>query len=261
MLKTLKSAEDIKTFRTEIQTSNHKIKVGFVPTMGSLHEGHLELIRQSQKDNDVTVVSIFVNPTQFNNRNDFDSYPNRLKSDLDSLAELKVQAVIVPEEKDIYPNGYTFKLTESQDSLDLCGKARPGHFDGVLTVLIKLFNLLQPQNVYMGLKDYQQYKLVKGMAADLFLDLEVVGVPTVREDSGLALSSRNFNLTDEQKVVADQYAQIFAKDISLETLRKELERLNLKIDYLVEKWGRRFVAVFIGDVRLIDNRPLVKNHE
>ena len=257
MLKILKTVEDVKAYRRDLNLNGMNLNVGFVPTMGSLHLGHFELIKQSQMSNDVTVVSIFVNPTQFNNRNDFDSYPNHIDEDLKALNKLGVQAVLLPTEKEIYPKGYNFKLTENSDSLDLCGQARPGHFDGVLTVLIKLFNLVQPQNVYMGLKDYQQFRLVKNMAEDLFLNLNVIGVETVREESGLALSSRNLNLSPEQKQIAEKYAAIFAENIDLESMRSKLETLDLKIDYLVEKWGRKFIAVFIGDVRLIDNRELV----
>jgi phosphopantothenoylcysteine decarboxylase / phosphopantothenate---cysteine ligase len=257
MIKILKTVHEVKLFRTELGMKT----VGFVPTMGALHQGHLELIKQSKKNNDVTVVSIFVNPAQFNNRNDFETYPDYVDSDIEKLKSLNVEALFLPNESEIYPNGYNYKLTENIDSLDLCGSARPGHFDGVLTVLIKLFNLVKPSHVYMGLKDYQQYKLVKNMTQDLFLDLEIHGVETVRESSGLALSSRNLNLTPEQKKTAELYASIFAQDLDLETIRLELETLDLKIDYLVEKWGRKFIAVFIGDVRLIDNRTLVLKEE
>lgn len=252
MIKILKSVPEMKEYRGQLTATT----VGFVPTMGSLHEGHFELIRNSKKNNAVTIVSIFVNPAQFNNRNDFETYPDRLESDIASLIDLGVDAVITPTEKDVYPKGYNFKLTESIDSVDLCGSARPGHFDGVLTVLIKLFNLVKPSDVYMGIKDYQQFKLVKNMAEDLFLDLTVHGVETVREESGLALSSRNINLNSEQKKTAEEYANIFAQDLPLPEIKEQLEQLNLKIDYLVEKWGRKFVAVFIGNVRLIDNRAL-----
>lgn len=252
MIKVLKTVSEIKEYRNSLQTDS----VGFIPTMGTLHDGHLELIRQSKKNNEVTVVSIFVNPAQFNNRNDFETYPNRLDTDLKALMTLGVDAVITPTEADVYPNGYHYKLTEDKDSMGLCGSARPGHFDGVLTVLIKLFNLVKPLDVYMGLKDYQQYRLVKNMAQDMFLDLTLHGVETVREESGLALSSRNVNLTAEQKKVAEEYAYIFSQDLPLQEIKELLELLDLKIDYLEERWGRKFVAVFIGSVRLIDNRPL-----
>lgn len=252
MIKIIKTTSEFKNYR---KTLGFKT-VGFVPTMGSLHQGHFELIHNSKKNNEITVVSIFVNPTQFNNRNDFDTYPNNLQSDIAALEKLNVDVLFLPTEEQMYPEGYRFKLTENLDSLDLCGSARPGHFDGVLTVVLKLINLIQPSDMYMGLKDFQQYKLLKDMARDLFLDLKVHGVETVREESGLAMSSRNMNLTAEQKKIAEKYAQIFAQDLELSVIKSELEKLDLRIDYLVEKQGRKFVAVFIGDVRLIDNRSI-----
>lgn len=249
--KVIKSPSEMKDYID--QTKNKTI--GFVPTMGTLHEGHLELVKNSLKVNDITVVSIFVNPMQFNNPKDFETYPNKISLDLQMLEDLNVDAVFTPSKDQIYPKGYDFKMTENKDSIGLCGTARPGHFDGVLTVILKLFNLVKPKNVYMGLKDYQQYLLVKNMVEDLFMDIEIHGIETVREESGLALSSRNVNLTQEQKKIAEDYARIFASDEDLEIIKSKLENLDLKIDYLTERWGRKFVAVFIGEVRLIDNRP------
>ncbi len=251
MSKIISSILEMQDFRSQLVNKT----VGFVPTMGTLHDGHLELIKNSLKNNDVTVVSIFVNPMQFNNANDFETYPNKISSDLELLKILNVDAVFTPTKDQIYPRGYDFKMSENKDSIGLCGTARPGHFDGVLTVLLKLFHLVKPSNVYMGLKDYQQYLLVKNMADDLFMDIQIQGVETVRDSSGLALSSRNLNLTEDQKKIADKYAQIFASDDDLVSIKAELEKLDLNIDYLTERWGRKFVAVFIGKVRLIDNRP------
>ncbi len=261
MISILKTVADLENYKKQIlsESGDAKTSIGFVPTMGSLHRGHFELVDRSLRQNKITVVSIFVNPAQFNDRSDFKSYPNHLSSDIEALVRMGVNAVFVPTEHEIYPNGYTYKLTEKENSMDLCGLNRPGHFDGVLTVLIKLFNLVQPTNVYMGLKDYQQYMLVKNMAKDMFLKLDVHGVETVREESGLALSSRNLNLTVNQKELADKYAQIFASSDNLEIIRTNLEKLDLKIDYLKEKWGRKFVAVTIGNIRLIDNRSLQSN--
>lgn len=250
-IKILTTIQEMKTFRKSLNQES----VGFVPTMGTLHEGHLELIKCSLKKNSVTVVSIFVNPMQFNNPKDYETYPNHLNADLELLEQLNVTAVFIPSKDQIYPNGYDYKLTENKNSIGLCGTSRPGHFDGVLTVLTKLFNLVKPENVYMGLKDYQQYLLVKNMVEDLFMDIHVEGVETVREESGLALSSRNLNLSPIQKRIADDYAKIFAANESLELIRTKLEKLDLKIDYLESRWGRKFVAVQIGNVRLIDNRP------
>lgn len=228
-------------------------KVGFVPTMGALHAGHLSLVERAKKECDVVIVSIFVNPTQFNNPEDLKTYPNRIADDLKILQDHSVDYLFLPTPEEIYPNGYHYKVHEDDWSMGLCGATRPGHFDGVLTVLIKLFNLVKPTKVYMGLKDYQQWKVVKGMADDFFMDVDVVGAPTVRSEEGLALSSRNLKLTQDQKQIAIQFAQILASPKPLAEIRQNLEALDLKIDYLEERWGRRFAAVFVGDVRLIDN--------
>ncbi|MCO5112920.1 MAG: pantoate--beta-alanine ligase [Bdellovibrionaceae bacterium] len=242
----------------KLLTQGHKsVDIGFIPTMGALHEGHLTLIKQAQKKDSVIVVSIFVNPTQFNNPKDFAAYPHRVAEDIKKLELLGVDYVFLPSAEEIYPHGYQYKVHEDTDSKGLCGDTRPGHFDGVLTVLIKLFHIVQPTRVYMGLKDYQQWRLVKGMVKDLFMDIDVVGVPTVRTKEGLALSSRNLNLNAEQLAIATQFAQILNQpQKNLESIKKELEALNIKIDYLEERWGRRFAAVFVGDVRLIDNVSL-----
>ncbi len=255
----LKTIQQMKEFRNNLSLKS----VGFVPTMGSLHEGHLELIKNSLKNNDVTIVSIFVNPMQFNNPKDYDTYPNHMMADLELLESLNVDAVFLPDKDQIYPNGYDFKLMESKDSLDLCGSARPGHFDGVLTVLLKLFHLVKPKDVYMGIKDYQQFRLVKNMTKDFFMDIEVHGIETIREASGLAMSSRNLNLKPDDKITAELFAEIFSKDQDLSVTKSELEALgqnsDFKIDYLIEKWDRKFVAAFVGGVRLIDNRPYIMN--
>lgn len=228
-------------------------KVAFVPTMGALHEGHLSLVRQAQRDSDIVIVSIFVNPTQFNNPNDLSSYPQRISEDIEQLKSCGVNYVFLPKADAIYPNGYHYRVQEDQWSEGLCGGTRPGHFDGVLTVLIKLFNIVKPQRVYMGLKDYQQWKLVRGMCEDFFMDIDVVGVPTVRTAEGLALSSRNLNLSPEQVQLATKFASVIKQRKSLDLIQQELEGMGLKVDYLEERWGRRFAAVFVGPVRLIDN--------
>lgn len=246
----IRSVQQMKLIAKSYQAST---SVGFIPTMGALHQGHLKLVKESLRHNDVTVVSIFVNPTQFNNPQDFAKYPHSVNEDIEKLSSAGVDFVFLPEESTIYPNGFQYKVTENNWSLGLCGDARPGHFDGVLTVLIKLFNLVKPTKIYMGLKDYQQWKLVKGMCEDFFMDIDVVGVPTERTAEGLALSSRNLNLKSEDMSTAYQFAQILKQNKNLTEIRRELEQLDLKIDYLEERWGRRFAAVFIGDVRLIDN--------
>lgn len=235
--------------------------VGFTPTMGALHQGHMALVEKSKLENEMSVVSIFVNPTQFNNPKDYDQYPHRTVEDLKKLNDIDIDYVFMPEAKDLYPRGHAYKINETQWSQGLCGTARPGHFEGVLTVLMKMFNIVKPQKVYMGLKDYQQWKVVQGMCEDLFMDIDVVGVPTVRTKEGLALSSRNLNLASEQMLIANEFAKILKHSKDLNEAHQALKKLDLKVDYLEERWGRRFAAVFIGDVRLIDNVPLPTQHK
>jgi len=162
--------------------------IGFVPTMGALHEGHASLVRRCRAENDCVVVSLFVNPTQFNDPADLAKYPRTLESDLAILRELGTDEVLVPTMDAMYPNGYQFKVTAPEMTNLMEGAFRPGFFEGVMTVVLKLFNLVRADRAYFGEKDYQQMKIVKAMAADLFIPTEVIPCPTVRESSGLAMS-------------------------------------------------------------------------
>ena len=168
--------------------------IGFVPTMGALHEGHLSLMRRGRTENHALVVSIFVNPIQFGPKEDFESYPERLESDKRGLKKVGVDVLFLPDAAAMYPEGFQTKIGAGPLADRWCGASRPGHFDGVLTVVAKLFNLVMPNKAYFGEKDYQQYLLIKQMATDLAMPVEVVGCPIYREADGLAMSSRNFNL-------------------------------------------------------------------
>ncbi|MBF0554194.1 MAG: pantoate--beta-alanine ligase [Nitrospirae bacterium] len=181
--------------------------VGFVPTMGALHEGHLSIVRDSIKANDITVVSIFINPTQFSQGEDYTRYPRDYDGDIRKLDGLsagagKIVAVFMPDAVDIYPDGYKTYVEVRGLSSQLCGLFRPGHFTGVATVVLKLFNAVRPTRAYFGLKDYQQCVVLKKMVTDLNLDVEIVLCPTVREPDGLAMSSRNAYLSTEQRLDA-----------------------------------------------------------
>ncbi len=251
MTKVFNNLQEWTNFRKSSYFMNKKI--GFVPTMGALHEGHLSLFRRSLGENDFTGASIFVNPTQFNNSEDLEKYPKDLSRDLKLLNDLGVDFLINPRYEDIYPDNYRYKISESEFSHDLCGQYRPGHFDGVLTVVMKLFNLVLPTRAYFGEKDYQQFLLVKEMAKAFFMSLEIVGCPTIREESGLAMSSRNERLSDEQKQLAAKFSQLLNSSSGADDIQKKLKESGIQVDYVKEKWGRRFGAVHIGDVRLIDN--------
>lgn len=230
--------------------------IGFVPTMGNLHEGHLSLIEQASAQCDIVIMSIFVNPTQFNNNNDFQHYPKTLEHDIDNAKQAGVDVVFMPFVDDIYPNGYHFKVCESKLSLEMEGAYRAGHFDGVLTVVLKLFNLIRPHKAFFGEKDYQQLQLVKKMSEDFFLGIDVVACPTVRAQSGLALSSRNHRLSPEQKLLAPKLYEIVCLPINADAAKAKLTEIGFMVDYVEDKEGRRFVAASLGEVRLIDNIPL-----
>ncbi|HOC42774.1 MAG TPA: pantoate--beta-alanine ligase [Thermoanaerobaculales bacterium] len=230
--------------------------VGFVPTMGALHEGHLALVRRSAADNDVTVVSVFVNATQFNSAADLEAYPQTLAEDVRLAAAAGADHVIAPAHASIYPDGYRYRVGEREVSTVLEGAHRPGHFDGVLTVVLKLLHLVRPHRAYFGEKDYQQLLLVRGMVEALLLPVEIVPCPTVRDADGLALSSRNVRLSPSARTQAAQLPAILAAARSPEEATRRLTEAGFEVDYVAEAWGRRLAAVVVDGVRLIDNLPL-----
>jgi len=245
----IKKAEELKNTLRKFTSG----KIGFVPTMGALHQGHISLIEKSTSENDITVVSIFVNPTQFNNVDDLRKYPNQLKLDIKILEGKKVNYLFMPDFNELYPDNYKYKIEETELSKLLCGAFREGHFTGVLTVVMKLLNIVNPSRAYFGEKDYQQLLLVRGMVKAFFLDVEIVGCPIVREVDGLALSSRNLGLTDKERAKAGIFSKLLKSDLSDEEVKSELEKNGFKVDYIESKFNRRFGAVYLGKVRLIDN--------
>ena len=243
---------NIREWRT-IQRSLIGKSIGFVPTMGNLHAGHLSLCEQSLANNDVTVVSIFVNPTQFNQAQDFDLYPRTLEQDTNLLTQQGVDYVFAPSAAEMYPDHYQVKVTETELSQELEGEFRPGHADGVLTVLIKFFNIIRPNRVYLGKKDYQQYLLVKKMVDALFLPIEVIPCETLRAEDGLALSSRNSRLTPSQRELAAHLPRLMQTLTCTQEVTQQLTALGFKVEYVVDVGGRRLAAVWLDQVRLIDN--------
>ena len=230
--------------------------IGFVPTMGALHAGHLSLIQTSVKQNDISIVSIFVNKTQFNEVNDFENYPKPIEKDVEVLQKNKVDYLYIPEYEDIYPDNYQFRVVESHDSTFLCGKSRKGHFEGVLTVVMKLLHIIAPDKAYFGEKDYQQYRLIDKMCKAFFLDVDIVPCPTIREPDGLAMSSRNLLLSEKERIIAGQFPALLQSDQTPSEIAAKLEQLGFRIDYITDTDGRRFGAVYLGNVRLIDNVEL-----
>lgn len=232
-----------------------KGSIGFVPTMGHLHEGHASLFERARRENDIVVASIFVNPTQFNQTSDYENYKRTLDEDCELLESVGVDYVLCPEKESMYPDGYEVQVAETKLSLELEGEFRPGHFTGMLTVVLKLLNLAQADRVYFGEKDFQQLMLVKKMADALFLPVEIVACGTVREKSGLAMSSRNSRLPAEAREKAVLLSQLLMSDFSDADVKKKLEKEGFKVEYVTSKWGRRLAATWLGGVRLIDNVP------
>ena len=203
---------------------------GFVPTLGGLHDGHRSLIDRSLADNSSTVVSVFLNPAQFDQQADLDAYPARLEEDLEKLDAWGVDHVLLPTAEAIYPDAYRYRVTENDLSRRFCGAHRPGHFDGVLTVVLRLLNLVRPARAYFGEKDWQQLALVRGMVEAFFLDVEIVACPVVREDTGLALSSRNARLDDEQRALAPELVRTLRLESSPADATRRLQSLGFDVD-------------------------------
>lgn len=253
--------------------------IGFVPTMGALHEGHLSLVRRARQENDVTVVSIFVNPAQFAPGEDYERYPRDLEGDKEKLEKLEIDYLFYPDTGSFYPEGYSTYVTVEELSEKLCGKFRPGHFRGVTTVVCKLFNIVRPSKAYFGQKDYQQYIIIEKMVNDLNFDIEIIVCPTVREENGLAMSSRNMYLNEEERKSAtvifkalkegekllkkgQKPQEVTAKMQEIlknEKLVKEIQYAGvfnpLTLEEVKENQQRYLlaIAIKIGDTRLIDN--------
>lgn len=268
------------------EARNLGLSIGFVPTMGALHEGHGSLARKSVAENDLTVSSIFVNPTQFGPNEDFDKYPRTLEADCKMLAEMGVDIVFAPAVTEMYPEGASevqFGL-KNMDKI-LCGASRPGHFNGVMQVVTKLFNQVLPTRAYFGEKDFQQLSILRRLAKELFFRIEVIGCPIIREEDGLAMSSRNRYLNAEErkqalflsqalKMVQD-HAQNGVKTADLAAAIAEMASgfPLIRLDYFdirrsadlgavevlsAEENPRALIAAFCGTTRLIDNMPAFK---
>jgi pantoate--beta-alanine ligase len=230
-------------------------QVGFVPTMGALHAGHESLLAMA-RENPIRVLSIYVNPTQFNSADDFQKYPQTLAADLELAAKNEVTAVLLPNYREMYSDNYRFKISENEFSKVLCGAHRPGHFDGVLTVVMKLLNIVSPRRAYFGEKDFQQLQLIKDMVQTFFVPVEIIAAPTLREKSGLAMSSRNRRLSAGGIEKAALIFKSLQQSSSLANVRQQLTDAGFDVDYVEDHFGRRFVAATLEGVRLIDNVKL-----
>lgn len=246
------STDKICDINAQVQDwhARHEI-VAFVPTMGNLHEGHISLIREAKKRAHHVIVSIFVNPMQFGENEDLDAYPKTLNEDKQALENIGVELLFIPTTAVMYPNGcdvQTF-IEVPEISNMLCGKSRPSHFRGVATVVCKLFNIVQPDIALFGKKDFQQLLVIKAMVADLSLPIEIIGVDTVRESSGLALSSRNNYLTVQEKAIAPKLKQ------ALDTLATDI-LLDVKVDDAIVK-AKKYLNQAGFDVDYIEVRSVL----
>ncbi len=263
----------------KVAKAYHGKNVGFVPTMGALHEGHLSLVREARKGNEIVVVSIFVNPIQFGPHEDFEAYPRVLEKDSTLLEKESVDYLFAPAPEDMYPDGFSTSIHIVNITDNLCGYYRPGHFDGVAIVVNKLFNIVEPTRAYFGQKDAQQFRVLKRMVEDMNMSVEMIENPIVRERDGLAMSSRNLYLSAEERIQAPvlHKALLYAVDqiksgrrdaykIKLETIERLRVFSDIKVQYLEivdEKTLKPVInisskvivaaAIFLGKTRLIDN--------
>ena len=252
--------------------------LGFVPTMGSLHKGHEYLIKQSQKRCKQTLVSIFINPTQFNNEDDFSSYPKTIDDDISKLENIGCNLLFLPEVQEIYPKGLAKKKIVNNFRNILCDKFRPGHFDGVTTVVDLFFNMIKPTNSYFGEKDFQQVKIIQDLVKINHHNIKIIQCPSVRDKMGMSLSSRNSKFSNDQLKIFNVLGNKIKEHINLlkqneinnfDQLKIELLQNNInKIDYLEIRnennleitknysEARLFIALYIGEIRIIDNFKL-----
>ena len=256
-MRQLPTIEALREWREAAGTDS----VGFVPTMGALHAGHRVLIERSVRDNKRTLVSIFINQTQFNDPKDWVAYPQPREADLALCEKAGVEAVFLPQHHMLYPDGYRYRVRETEVSGVLEGEMRPGHFEGVLTVVLKLLLLTRPDRAYFGEKDWQQLQLVQGMGKAFFVPTQIIGLPTVREEDGLALSSRNSRLSEPARILAPEFYRVLSTAMDCAMARAELESLGFEVEYVDERDGRRLGAVQLEGVRLIDNVDIAGNGE
>jgi len=281
----IRSVREMQQWATSVRARGKSIS--FVPTMGFLHQGHLSLLKEGRKRGDFLVLSIFVNPTQFGQGEDFDDYPRDLQQDCEIAQQAAVDIIFAPEAKDMYPNGYATYVDVEGITETLCGSSRPGHFRGVCTVVSKLFNIVQPHVAIFGNKDFQQLAVIKRMTLDLNMLVDILGMPIFREADGLAMSSRNVYLSVDQRQQALVLFQALtrAKELVdhgetdcaaiISQLKNHIsQQPDARIDYVqichqltledqtyVDKDSVLLLAVYFGKTRLIDNGFLVSDHD
>ena len=276
-MKILENKRELDELLAKIRTKGTKI--GLIPTMGSIHNGHLSLVENSMKENFFSITSIFVNPTQFNDLKDFKKYPQNKKQDIEKLNTVKCYAVFFPQIEELYPEGIKRKKTISKYRDILCDKFRPGHFDGVTTVVKSLFDIVTPDAVFFGEKDFQQLKIIKELIKKNNLPIQLIDCPSVRSKNGMSLSSRYNNFNTNQEILFNQISlkindcvNLLKKQIDINNLKNLNQYLEedkkIKVDYLEvrdddellltqkNKNARLFISFYIEDIRIIDNFKL-----
>ena len=276
-MKILENKRELDELLAKIRTNGTKI--GLIPTMGSIHNGHLSLVENSMKENFFSITSIFINPTQFNDLKDFKKYPQNKKQDIEKLNTVKCDAVFFPQIEELYPEGIKRKKTISKYRDILCDKFRPGHFDGVTTVVKSLFDIVTPDAVFFGEKDFQQLKIIKELIKKNNLPIQLIDCPSVRSKNGMSLSSRYNNFNTNQENLFNQISfkindcvNLLKKQIDINNLKNLNQYLEedkkIKVDYLEvrdddellltqkNKNARLFISFYIEDIRIIDNFKL-----
>jgi len=276
-MKILENKRELDELLAKIRTNGTKI--GLIPTMGSIHDGHLSLVENAIKENFFSITSIFVNPTQFNDLKDFKKYPQNKKQDIEKLNTVKCDAVFFPQIEELYPEGIKRKKTISKYRDILCDKFRPGHFDGVTTVVKSLFDIVTPDTVFFGEKDFQQLKIIKELIKKNNLPIQLIDCPSVRSKNGMSLSSRYNNFNTNQEILFNQISlkindcvNLLKKQIDINNLKNLYQYLEedkkIKVDYLEvrdddellltqkNKNARLFISFYIEDIRIIDNFKL-----
>ena len=276
-MKIIRKTDELENILHSVKDSRKSI--GLVLTMGNIHNGHLSLIKKAQTDNDFVIATIFINPTQFNNKKDYNSYPQTLENDVEKLKSLNCDLLYLPKVTDIYPKGLIKEKSVTKHRDILCDKFRPGHFDGVTTVVDTFFNIIKPNNSYFGEKDFQQIKYINELVKIKNHKINVISCLSVRDNLGMSLSSRNSKLNKDQLEIFKNLAKKISKliviikqrktKIELENFKKDLSKINInKIDYFEIRdednlsvtndyaRSRLFIALYIDEIRIIDNFKL-----
>ena len=247
IIKNVKQWQKIRNAITEKE-------IGFVATLGNLHDGHASLINKSILENDITILSIFLNPTQFNSPQDLLNYPKTLDADIALAQSLQVDYILCFEAEQLYPDNYNYKVTNhSEYGASMEDQFRPNHFTGMLTIVLKLLLLTRPTRTYFGEKDYQQLTLVKGLVEAFLLETKVISCPTIRNNKGFPLSSRNNLLTIEALDKASIFSKLLSSDLSEDEIKQSLQDEGFIVDYITKYQNRIYGAVWLNGIRLIDN--------